>query len=54
MRILKLTGAVETRLLAARGRRNVEAERVAGKIIADVRRRGDAALCFSGRKNWMA
>jgi histidinol dehydrogenase len=44
MRILKLTGAVEKRLLATRGRRDVQAESVAGRIIADVRRRGDAAL----------
>jgi histidinol dehydrogenase len=44
MRILKLTGAVENRLLAARGSRDIEAENVAAKIIADVRRRGDAAL----------
>ena len=46
MRILKLTGAAEKRLLAARERRDVQAEKVAGKIIADVRRRGDAALLF--------
>ena len=44
MRILRLTGAVEKRLLAARERRDVQAEKVAAKIIADVRRRGDAAL----------
>jgi histidinol dehydrogenase len=44
MRIRKLTGAVEKRLLAARERRDVQAERVAAQIIADVRRRGDAAL----------
>ena len=50
MRILKLTGAVETRLLAARERRDVQGERVAGKIIADVRRRGDAALFFWTKK----
>jgi histidinol dehydrogenase len=49
MRILKLTGAVEKMLLAARERRDVEAERVASKIIADVQRRGDAAL-FSWTK----
>jgi histidinol dehydrogenase len=46
MRILRLTGAVEKRLLAARERRDIQAEKVAAKIIADVRRRGDAALCF--------
>src|SRR3984893_10437405 len=44
MRIVKLTGAVEKRLLAARERRDVQAEKVAAKIIADVRRRGGAAL----------
>jgi len=44
MRILKLTGAVEKRLLDARERRDIQAEKVAAKIIADVRRRGDAAL----------
>ena len=44
MRILRLTGAVEKRLLAARERRDVQAEKVAAKIIADVRRRSDAAL----------
>jgi len=44
MRILKLTGPLEKRLLATRGRRDVQAESVAGRIIADVRRRGDAAL----------
>ena len=50
MRILKLTGAVQKRLLAARGRRDVEAEKVAATIIADVRRRGDAALFSWTRK----
>jgi len=49
IRILKLTGAVEKRLLDARERRDVEAEKVAAKIIADVQRRGDAAL-FSWAK----
>jgi histidinol dehydrogenase len=44
MRIRKLTGAVEKRLLAARERRDVQAEKVAAKIIADVQRRGDVAL----------
>jgi histidinol dehydrogenase len=49
MRILKLTRAVQKKLLAARERRDVQAERVAGKVIADVRRYGDAAL-FSWTK----
>jgi histidinol dehydrogenase len=44
MRILKLSDAVEKRLLAARERRDAQAERVAAKIIADVRRRGDDGL----------
>jgi histidinol dehydrogenase len=44
MRILKLTAAVEKRLLLARQRRDVEAERIAARIVGDVRRRGDAAL----------
>src|ERR1700676_3668181 len=44
MRILKLTNAVQKRLLAMRDPRDLQAEKVAAKIIADVRRRGDAAL----------
>src|SRR5712672_2004962 len=44
MRILRLTAAVEKKLLAARNRRDVQAEKVAAKIIADVRRTGDAGL----------
>jgi histidinol dehydrogenase len=50
MRILKLTGAVEKRLLATRERRDVPAEKVAAKIIADVRCHGDAALLFWTKK----
>jgi histidinol dehydrogenase len=50
MRIQKLTGTVEKRLLAARERRDVQAEKVAAEIIADVRRRGDAALSYWTRK----
>jgi histidinol dehydrogenase len=50
MRILKLTGAVEKKLLAARKSRDALAEKVAAKIIADVRRRGDAALLFWTKK----
>jgi histidinol dehydrogenase len=46
MRIQKLTGTVEKRLLAARERRDVQAEKVAAKIIADVRRRGDAGVSY--------
>jgi histidinol dehydrogenase len=44
MRVLKLTNAVQKRLLAMREPRDLQAEKVAAKIIADVRRRGDAAL----------
>jgi histidinol dehydrogenase len=50
MRIRKLTGAVEKRLLVARERRDVQAEKVAAKIIADIRRRGDAALSYWTQK----
>jgi histidinol dehydrogenase len=44
MKILKLTPAIEKKLLRSRQQRDVEAERVACKIIADVRKRGDNAL----------
>ncbi len=44
MRILKLTPAVEKNLLRARHGPDREAEVVAEKIIADVRKRGDRAL----------
>jgi histidinol dehydrogenase len=44
MRILKLTPAMEKSLLRARHERDLEAERVAARIIADVRKRGDAAV----------
>src|ERR1017187_7682619 len=44
MRILKLTSAVEKQLLRARQQRDVQAERVAGRIVGNVRRRGDSAL----------
>jgi histidinol dehydrogenase len=50
MRILKLTSAVEKRLLRARHERDREAERVAANIIADVRRRGDAGLAAWTKK----
>src|SRR5260370_19243422 len=45
MRNLRLTGAVEKRLLAARERQDVRNEKVAPKIIGDDRRRGDTGLC---------
>jgi histidinol dehydrogenase len=50
MRILKLTSAVERQLLRARQQSDVQAERVATRIVADVRRRGDAALFAWAKK----
>ena len=44
MRILKLTSKTEAKLLKLRQAHNREANRVAARIIADVRRRGDGAL----------
>jgi histidinol dehydrogenase len=44
MRILSLTGATEKKLLASRRAATRDAERIAARIVADVRRRGDAAL----------
>ena len=44
MKIIKLTAAVEKKLLRSRQERDTEAERVASEIISDVRRRGDTAL----------
>jgi histidinol dehydrogenase len=44
MRILRLTPAVERRLLRARQQRDAEAERIATRIVGDVRRRGETAL----------
>ena len=44
MRVAKLTEATAHRLLAARRRQDRAAERVAARIVADVRRRGDVAL----------
>jgi histidinol dehydrogenase len=44
MRILKLTAALEQKLLAARLLPDRHAMRVASRIVADVRRRGDSAL----------
>src|SRR5271154_5351303 len=49
MRILPLTGANERKMLASRRASSRDAERVAARIVADVRRRGDAAL-FSWTK----
>jgi histidinol dehydrogenase len=50
MRILKLTAAVEKRLLRAREGEDSEAMKVATRIVGDVRRRGDAALEEWARK----
>jgi histidinol dehydrogenase len=44
MRIVKLTPAVEKKLLRARQEHDAEAQRVAERIIKDIRVRGDAAL----------
>jgi histidinol dehydrogenase len=44
IRILKLNAATEKRLLQARQFRDIEAERVSARIIADIRKRGDLAL----------
>ena len=44
MRILKLTAATEKALFAAREGEDREALRIAGRIVEDVRRRGDKAL----------
>ena len=44
MRVLRLTKATAEKLLAARRGRDRAAERIAARILADVRRRGDAAV----------
>ena len=44
MRIVRLTPAVEKKVLRARQEHDAEAEGLASKIVGDVRRRGDAAL----------
>ncbi|HEX2713127.1 MAG TPA: histidinol dehydrogenase, partial [Candidatus Acidoferrales bacterium] len=44
MRVIPLTRANTRRLLAGRRGRDVAAERAAARILADVRRRGDAAV----------
>jgi histidinol dehydrogenase len=50
MRILKLTNRFAERILLRRGARDADAERIAGRIIADVRRRGDAAVLAWSRR----
>ena len=49
MRVLPLTDATERKVLASRRASSRDAERVAARIVEDVRRRGDAAL-FSWTK----
>jgi histidinol dehydrogenase len=46
MRILRLTGAIEQKILARRRGRDVVAERAAARIVRDVQRRGDSALFY--------
>jgi histidinol dehydrogenase len=50
MRILRLTKAVEEKILGSRRGSDIGAERVAARIVGDVRRRGDAALFSWTRK----
>lgn len=50
MRILKLTPRIEKWLLSRRAQQDAEAQAVAAEIIADVRKRGDAALFAYTRK----
>ena len=50
MRIVKLTPAVEKKLLRARQVRDAEAEQVASGIVADVRKGGNAALFAWAKK----
>jgi histidinol dehydrogenase len=44
MRIVKLTGAIAAEFFARRSSHDAAAERIAARILADVRRNGDAAL----------
>jgi histidinol dehydrogenase len=46
MRVLRLTGAIEEKILAQRRGRDLGAERAAARIVRDVQRRGDAALFY--------
>jgi len=50
MRIVRLTPAVEKKLLRARQEHDAEAQHVAERIIADIRRRGDTALYAWAKK----
>jgi histidinol dehydrogenase len=51
MRVLPLTSANEEKVFASRRASSRDAERIASRIVADVRRRGDAAL-FSWTKRF--
>jgi histidinol dehydrogenase len=46
MRVLRLTGAIEEKILAQRRSRDLVAERAAARIVRDVQQRGDAALIY--------
>src|SRR5277367_3724657 len=46
MRVLRLTSAIEEKILARRRGRDLVAERAAARIVRDVQRRGDAALFY--------
>lgn len=46
VRLTSLTSKTQQSLLASRRKRNAGADKIASKIIADVRRRGDAALFY--------
>jgi histidinol dehydrogenase len=50
MRIVKLTSRTEKRLLEKRAQHDGEAQAVAAEIVADVRKRGDAALFAWAKK----
>src|SRR5271168_920070 len=50
MRVLKLSEAIEKKMLASRRGSDAAAERTARRIVNDVRRRGDAALFAWTRK----
>jgi histidinol dehydrogenase len=50
MRVLALTPAIEEKLLSERRRADTQAEQTSARILADVRRRGDAALFAWTRK----
>jgi histidinol dehydrogenase len=50
MRILPLTAAVEKQLLRSRQHRDVAAERIADRVVSDVRRRGDSGVFAWAKK----